>query len=349
MKKTTVLIPTLNSEKYLKQALISLKSEKKTIKEIFIIDGGSVDNTLKIINSYSRKVKLLRKKGNIAKCLNLGLKNSKTSYVSRLDSDDCINKSRFKKQIKFLEKNKDYALVGSNYNLIGNKYIKSQNVQLSYENIIFKFISDGEIDIVHPSVTIRKKFATKVNNYSDLDFAEDYNLWIKMLFKKFKIANLKDKTINLRKHINQTSLINHDKTIQVVKINYLNFINKYLNQNINIGYVNLLMIKYTDKNNLNHKSIKEYYNKKITITEELLKFFNIKINYNKIQELEQKNLNYNTNAIFFFKSLFYKIYYLESLKKEFKISLNKIIYYNIKLYFFFLFSICRYCCKKILK
>jgi glycosyltransferase involved in cell wall biosynthesis len=352
MKKTTLLIPTLNSEKYLNQALISLESEKKKIRKILVIDGGSVDNTLKIIENYPRKIKLLKKKGNIAKCLNIGFKYSDTSYVSRLDSDDCNINSRLEKQIKFLEKNKDYALVGSNFNIIDSNNIKYNNIryrslQLTYENIILKFISDGEIDIAHPAVTIKKKFAKKVNYYSDLDFSEDYNLWIKILFKKFKIANLKEKGINLRKHDGQTSIINQIKSIQSVKMSYLNFINKYLNQNINIGYINLLMIRYINKNNLNQKLIKKYYTKKIIVTKQLIKFFDIKINFNKIQEFELKNLNYNSNAKFFFKYLFYKIYYLKNVQKEFKIDLNKIIYYKIKFYFFCLFSILKYYCKKI--
>lgn len=351
MKKTTLLIPTLNSEKYLNQTLMSLKSEKKIIKKILVIDGGSIDGTLKIVENYPGKIKLLKKKGNIAKCLNLGFKYSETSYVSRLDSDDLNIKSRLKKQIKFLEKNKDYAVIGSNFNEIINNNIKYNNklrsLQFTYENIILKFISDGEIDIAHPTVTIRKSFAKKVNYYSDLNFSEDYELWIKIIFKKFKIANLKEKGIYLRKHDGQASIINKIKTIQSVKMSYFKIINKYLSQNIDIEYANLLMIRHIKQNNFNQRLIKKYYTKKINITKQLLKFFDIKINLNKIQEFEQKNLNYNCSAKFFLKYLFYKSYYLKSLQKEFEADLNKIIYYKIKFYFFFLFSIFKYYYKKI--
>ena len=49
MDKTTLLIPTLNSEQYLDKTLNSLKDNKNSIYKIFVIDAGSTDNTTNII------------------------------------------------------------------------------------------------------------------------------------------------------------------------------------------------------------------------------------------------------------------------------------------------------------
>ena len=159
MKKTTVIIPTLNAEKYINQTLESLKINKKYIQKTLFIDGGSKDKTEKKIISNFTNYKFIRKNNlNIAKSLNFGIKISKTKYISRLDSDDIALKDRFKKQINFLENNKMYALVGSNFSTFNEKKIFKQNkLANSYEDIILKFLLTGDINIAHPTVTIKKK------------------------------------------------------------------------------------------------------------------------------------------------------------------------------------------------
>lgn len=98
----SILIPVFNEEKYISDCLNSIiKNEKSRYDfEILIIDGGSTDKTLEIIKEYTLLypyIKYLKnEKKYIPDALNLGIKESKSKYIIRLDahahySTDYIN------------------------------------------------------------------------------------------------------------------------------------------------------------------------------------------------------------------------------------------------------------------
>jgi glycosyltransferase involved in cell wall biosynthesis len=82
----SVIIPTLNSEKYLEKCLVSLKNQTYNNIEVFIVDDGSSDSTLEISQRY--RCKILR---NIARgrteAKNRGSYEAKGSFYFFVDSD----------------------------------------------------------------------------------------------------------------------------------------------------------------------------------------------------------------------------------------------------------------------
>ena len=88
----TLIIPCLNEEKYIGNCLDSiLQSDYPKEKlEIFIVDGGSTDRTLSLIESYSNKYSfikvLINKKKTAPHALNLGITNSSGEFIVRLDA-----------------------------------------------------------------------------------------------------------------------------------------------------------------------------------------------------------------------------------------------------------------------
>ena len=350
MKKTTLIIPTLNAEKYIDETLTSLKKNKKYIYETLFIDGGSKDKTKKKIISNFSKYKFIRKKNlNIAKSLNYGIKISKTNYISRLDSDDIALKNRFKKQIDFLEKNKNYALIGSNFNTFNdNKIFNQKSLPNSYDDIVLRFLITGDITIAHPTVTLRKKYLDPIKPYGYLDYSEDYSLWIKLIFKKYKIANLKDNLNLIRVHNNQKSSIYKKESYNCMKNCYLMTMRKNKIK-INKNYVDCLMIKYLGDVKLTNKSIKEFYNQKIFFTNKLIKYFNIKINVFKIQKYELENINFQLNYNLFKIYFFYKKKFLKKILKNFKINLIDRIFLNFQYYFFSITLFIKFFIKKKIK
>ena len=86
----SVIVPTLNEEKYLESCLKSIKNQDYQGEyEIIVSDGGSKDKTLKIAKKYADKVITCDKKG-IAYGRNRGAEEAKGSILFFIDADTIL-------------------------------------------------------------------------------------------------------------------------------------------------------------------------------------------------------------------------------------------------------------------
>ena len=86
----TIIIPTYNSSKYLRECLDSVKYQTYPNLEVIVVDGKSSDNTQNIINDYLNNPAwhlFVSKKG-VSRQINVGLKRASGEYIYFLDSDD---------------------------------------------------------------------------------------------------------------------------------------------------------------------------------------------------------------------------------------------------------------------
>lgn len=92
--KVSVVVPVYNQEVYLREALDSLKAQ--TLKEIefIIVNDGSTDRSLEIIQEYAqgddRFVVLDQENGGVAVAINNGNRVARGEYLAEMDSDDFV-------------------------------------------------------------------------------------------------------------------------------------------------------------------------------------------------------------------------------------------------------------------
>jgi glycosyltransferase involved in cell wall biosynthesis len=106
--KISILMPVYNGEKYLREAIDSILNQTFTDFEFLIVDDGSTDNSVEIINSYQNsRINLVKNDKNegLVYTLNRGLSLAKGEYIARMDCDDISLPERLKKQIDFLDSN----------------------------------------------------------------------------------------------------------------------------------------------------------------------------------------------------------------------------------------------------
>lgn len=115
----TVIIPTYNSEKFLKKAIDSVLTQRYGGEiEVIISDDGSRDNTIAVASAFGEKVKILPKPQNCysqgaAGARNRGIGAAKQPFISFLDSDDFYLKDHFFKCLKIFDSNPDIGFVFS--------------------------------------------------------------------------------------------------------------------------------------------------------------------------------------------------------------------------------------------
>ncbi|MDB5122991.1 MAG: hypothetical protein JWP94_1120 [Mucilaginibacter sp.] len=97
----SVIIPVYNAEKYLDSCILSVIGQTWPNIEIILVDDGSTDGSLNIIEKYrdAGNVKITRQKNQgAAAARNAGLRQAKGVYVQFLDADDLLSPDKIEAQ-----------------------------------------------------------------------------------------------------------------------------------------------------------------------------------------------------------------------------------------------------------
>jgi len=103
----SIIVPVHNTENYLEECLDSLINQTLNEIEIIVVNDGSTDNSLKILEDYSKKdnrIKLINKENegqSVAR--NVGLKHATGEYIAFVDSDDYIDLDAYEKLYYFMK------------------------------------------------------------------------------------------------------------------------------------------------------------------------------------------------------------------------------------------------------
>jgi len=259
--KISVIMSAYNAEKYIAEAIESILNQTFKDFEFIIINDSSTDNSLNIIKKYAKKdrrIVLINNSKNLGliKSLNKGLKIAKGKYIARMDDDDISLPKRFQIQYDFLENNLEIFLVGSSCFLIDEKGIKigSQNCPIDFTEIKKKLTK--KCCMIHPSIMFRNDKQTFYRE--KMWHVEDYDLYLNLLTRNKKIANIKDKIILYR--ITPNSIcITHSRKQKI----FSNIAIKFYNQRMIFG-----KDKYNDFNSdilLSSDYIKECSNEEVFI------------------------------------------------------------------------------------
>jgi len=235
--KVTVLMPVYNGERYLREAIDSILSQTFRDFEFLIIDDGSTDSSVKIIQSYrDGRIRFIGNEMNIGlpSTLNKGIELASGEYIVRMDSDDISLPTRIEKQVRFMDNNPEVGVCGTWIKYIGVP-------RRPWRSSIYKFPTKHKdiksrllfgSNFCHPSVIMRKSLVERFHLRYDPEhyYTEDYGLWQTCSFC-FPLANIPEVLLLYRVH--PGSITNSKKTIEfenIQRINRLNF------QNLGIGF-----------------------------------------------------------------------------------------------------------------
>ena len=103
----SIITPCYNAEKYIAETIESVISQTYPRWEMLIVDDGSRDHSVGIVESYAstdNRIQLIRQPNAGTACArNTGLKRAEGRYIALLDADDVWESSFLDKQLAFLK------------------------------------------------------------------------------------------------------------------------------------------------------------------------------------------------------------------------------------------------------
>jgi len=135
MPLVSVIIPAYNAAKFIRETLTSVQQQIWPSIEVFVIDDGSVDDTVAIARSFQNDHFSVVEQKNSGACVarNRGLDLSKGKYIQFLDADDVISPEKIQRQVEVLEENPGYLGVCSTVHFLnGDNYLQMKPREESF-------------------------------------------------------------------------------------------------------------------------------------------------------------------------------------------------------------------------
>lgn len=183
----TVYMPAYNVGKYVRQAVESILTQTFVDFEFIIIDDGSTDDTLPILQELAagdKRIRLLsRPNVGVAATANQAVSLARGEFLARIDGDDVAMPTRLEKQLAYLREDRHCVVVGSKVLLIdeaGLPLFEMPHVQIGHDRIESALWSSGW-SIVQPACTFRREAVIAAGCYrTDRSLHEDHDLFLRM-------------------------------------------------------------------------------------------------------------------------------------------------------------------------
>jgi len=230
----SIVLPVYNGEEYLKEAIDSILNQSYQNFEFIIINDGSKDNSINIINRYAitdSRIRVINRKNlGLIATLNEAIEQSRGKYIARMDQDDISLSERLQLQYDYMSKN-NLDICGGNFITIdkNNNFLKEHKVPQTEAEIIITMATN--VPFAHPSVMIKKSFLTTNNlKYGLLGYrhGEDLDLWMLMYKYNARFGNVKNKILYYRVLDSSMSRVNHQQIKKEADIQFNNFIKEHI-------------------------------------------------------------------------------------------------------------------------
>lgn len=199
----SVLLPVLNGERYLSEAIESVLRQTFSDFELFILDDGSTDASPTIARSYAahdQRVQVhTHPASGLAATLNRGLELARGRYIARMDADDVCMPQRLAVQTAFLDAHPTIGLCGSH--VVAFSDIGESRWSYPTSDAALRCAMLFSNPFAHPTVMLRKAVLDQHALRYDTRFvrAQDYALWAAVA-EHCQLANLPQPLLRYRVH-----------------------------------------------------------------------------------------------------------------------------------------------------
>ena len=210
-------MPVYNGEGFIETAIQSILNQTFKNFEFLILNDGSKDKTLEIVNKYSQKddrIKIINQKNaGLTKSLNTCINLSQGSYIARQDADDKSAPARFEKQINILTK-ENYEFCCTRTYVEGKEIISPRYLFYLPYKITLLF----QNPFIHGSWMFSKNIIRKIGFYDEsFKYAQDYDFISRVIYSNIKVKFLKESLYYTGDNSNKISVTKKQKQLFFAK------------------------------------------------------------------------------------------------------------------------------------
>lgn len=190
--KVSIIIPCYNVGKYIRDCFKSIESQTYKTIELILVDDGSSDDTLEIIENLKAQstlsIKIITQSNNGASSArNNGLRYAGGDYIQFLDADDLLLPNKIEQQIKLVEQTNYPEMVIGSYRrqnmkneLLYERVYKTEEIKDVWLNLM-------NTDLGNTCANLFKSecFKNGISWKENLKSSQEYNLMFQIL-KKYK-------------------------------------------------------------------------------------------------------------------------------------------------------------------
>lgn len=206
--KYSVLMPVYFKEKaeFLKKSVDSMLNQTLPPDEFIIVEDGDLTEELySVIDDYTNKYpnmfKVIKLPQNVGsgEASRIGVNECKNKYIARMDSDDISMPTRCEREMEIFNKYPEIDMVGCNTeefigdinNIVSHRVMPETSEQID-------IFAKKRNPYIHTAMLMKKEAILRAGNYHNRRFAEDYDLWVRMMESGSKGYNIQESLVYMR-------------------------------------------------------------------------------------------------------------------------------------------------------
>ena len=201
----SILIPNHNRSEFLDECLGSALGQSYPNIEVIVIDDGSTDKSLEVLEKYKKYIQLISTSNRgAAAARNTGMSNAKGEFIAFLDSDDTWSPDKISIQIDKILK-EDCDLVYCSGNIMEGNEITGQTITAQYSGNCYpyfkRFPTRAIIVLGCSGALLRTSHLKNSGNFDETFFgaAEDWDFF-RRYCKSASVGFIPEALVNYRRH-----------------------------------------------------------------------------------------------------------------------------------------------------
>jgi glycosyltransferase involved in cell wall biosynthesis len=202
----SVAMSVYNGGDFLAESIESILAQTFRQFEFLIVDDASSDRSLEIVEAYAARddrIRIIRNDSNLGltKSLNRAINMARAPLIARHDADDVALPERFAQQVACFEAHPECDVVGTNYTFIDHRgQPVDGHFYSAFDADVHATLLRGRNPICHTSVMFRRSVFLDAGGYDErFRYAQDYELWLRLLAGGHRLHNLDERLQRVRR------------------------------------------------------------------------------------------------------------------------------------------------------